>query len=455
MRTRIERLVTLVLAGVAACGGSQEQPAVVASGDAGKLPTASGGEFTPFGDEDSFACAAPLGPFAPGLRPATAVDYIEVRGPLGSNPSSFEDAGVDPPAESKAGTPCATATDKDACATTLRGARTGGWAEGICGPPMRTESFLVYTRGDTVGTAGTAAEVTALLAPIDSAEEARLVLLATKGVQLRCVDGKPRSGVRQNADGSYEIITTHGGCPSLRTRFRIETSGALSELASQSDGASCACGRRFEGLAGAAGGARHGLGAYFAEVAYLEAASVIAFRRLEAELEALGAPARLVQAAREARADEIRHAATAAELARLHGGRTTPVVAPPARRRSAFAIALENRVEGCVRETFGAVVAAWQARVARDPRIREELGVIARDEAAHAELAHDIAAWLEPLLSSAERAAIDDAASEAFEALYRELGAAPAAEVRALAGVPDVDVARFLLCRMGSLARAA
>src|SRR5262245_44328737 len=52
-------------------------------------------------------------------------------------------------------------------------------------------------------------------------------------------------------------------------------------------------------------------GAYFAELARLEAASVVAFRRLGDELRAWGAPARLTRAATRARRDEVRHARVA------------------------------------------------------------------------------------------------------------------------------------------------
>ena len=50
-------------------------------------------------------------------------------------------------------------------------------------------------------------------------------------------------------------------------------------------------------------------------------------------------------------------------------------------------IARENAEEGCVRETFGALLAAHQAAYACDPEVREVMTRIAGDELRHAALA--------------------------------------------------------------------
>jgi demethoxyubiquinone hydroxylase (CLK1/Coq7/Cat5 family) len=54
--------------------------------------------------------------------------------------------------------------------------------------------------------------------------------------------------------------------------------------------------------------------------------------------------------------------------------------------RSLEAIALDNVSEGCVRELYGALVATYQARVARDPEVRAVVTRIAREETQHAAL---------------------------------------------------------------------
>jgi len=59
-------------------------------------------------------------------------------------------------------------------------------------------------------------------------------------------------------------------------------------------------------------------------------------------------------------------------------------------RRTLFEVALENAVEGCVRETYGAAVGAWQARRAPDDRVRRAFAPVVADEARHADLAWDV-----------------------------------------------------------------
>ena len=162
-------------------------------------------------------------------------------------------------------------------------------------------------------------------------------------------------------------------------------------------------------------------GAYFARMAWLEAASVHAFRTLARELDAHGAPRALSCATRRAARDEVRHARVTRALARRHGARPARVRPPAARPvRSIAAIAVDNAVEGCVREAFGAVVLAWQARFAADPRVRRELSRIADDEAGHAALAWQIARFVEPKLSPTDRARVARARREAIDELARD-----------------------------------
>jgi hypothetical protein len=182
-------------------------------------------------------------------------------------------------------------------------------------------------------------------------------------------------------------------------------------------------GRRTDGIADPehASGTDEGLGATFAERAYLEAVSVHAFARLERELAAQGAPAVLLRDVRRARRDEIRHAAMMARLARRYGWAPTLPEAPlDIQVREAFAIARENAVEGCVRETYGAVVGLVEARGSRDPEVRRAMESISADECRHAELSWAIAAWMRPRLTTGEREAIDRAMQDAIARLARD-----------------------------------
>jgi hypothetical protein len=142
---------------------------------------------------------------------------------------------------------------------------------------------------------------------------------------------------------------------------------------------------------------------------FLEAASVVAFARLARELRLLRAPRRLVRGARRSRRDEIRHT----RMMRAVERKPVRVEVAQPHARSVLQIALENEIEGCVRETYGAAIARWQA--AKD-RFYER---IARDEARHAVLAHEVSRFLRARLSPTERAFLDRARDEAIDELVR------------------------------------
>ncbi|MEO8874282.1 MAG: ferritin-like domain-containing protein, partial [Polyangiaceae bacterium] len=102
-------------------------------------------------------------------------------------------------------------------------------------------------------------------------------------------------------------------------------------------------------------------------MAFLEAVSVHAFDRLEHELHAHGAQADLLLDARRARRDEERHTAMMTKLAARHGTYAQMPAAPkPTPIRSLVEIALENAVEGCVRETYGALRGLIESETATD-----------------------------------------------------------------------------------------
>ncbi|MGO8993152.1 MAG: ferritin-like domain-containing protein [Polyangiaceae bacterium] len=197
-------------------------------------------------------------------------------------------------------------------------------------------------------------------------------------------------------------------------------------------------GRRPEGLVACAP-ARHGdpIGSVLADMARLEAASVHAFGRLGAELASRRAPRSLVRAAERSAREEVRHARVMSRLARRHGAVPAPVsLSRRQRGRSLEVFAIENAVEGCVRECFGALVATYQASHAPDPELAREMGRIARDETRHAALAREIARWVEPRLSPASRARIRRAMCQALATLRCEVESTPAALARPL-GLPS------------------
>lgn len=207
-------------------------------------------------------------------------------------------------------------------------------------------------------------------------------------------------------------------------------------------------GRRPEGLAHR----RHATtaGAWLAEVARLEAASVPAFERLARELAAHGAPRRLVQAANRSMRDEVVHARMAAGLARRLGTNARWPQIGPLPVRSLEAVAIENAVEGCVSETIGAVLATYQARAARDRGIRRAFGRIARDEIVHAELAFDVFAWADARLGPRQRRRVRAAIGEAIAELGPTAIAAPTPELHEL-GLPNVRAAERMIAKTHAL----
>ena len=192
------------------------------------------------------------------------------------------------------------------------------------------------------------------------------------------------------------------------------------------------------------------IGAYFAAAARLEEASVVAFRVLAGELTAHGAPAALVAWCRRSATEEITHTRLTSMLARRY--RATPERAAYARVpevRTFEEIAAENAVEGCARESFGAVIAALQARHAADPVVARAMSSIAADELRHAELGWAVAEWCAPKLSRVARDRIDEARALAIAALVDEQRPF-SSEEQLLAGLPSAEVHSGLATRFRS-----
>jgi hypothetical protein len=202
------------------------------------------------------------------------------------------------------------------------------------------------------------------------------------------------------------------------------------------------CGRRPDGLAlveAEDGGtaARH-----LARMALLEAASVPAFARLARELEAHGAPAQLVARAHSAKEDEVRHARLLAGLAARGGAHSRGAFTrADEQARTLEPVAVENAVEGCVREAYGALLATYQAARATSPELREAFASIAEDERRHAALAADVDAWALDRLDGAARDRVEAARAGALAELaatldgyvaWPALGLPSAAEARKL-----------------------
>ena len=371
-----------------------------------------------------------------GVTPATPVDYLELRDVFGMSTNP-------PNVVSKSGTPCATASDPATCNANLAAlSTTDGWQPARGGGNAATVTVaLVYTRGDEVGTITSYDALKTFLAPVDDIHDAALLVALNPDIQHRVQCGAHTAGATV---GGFDVEAQTGDTCGAGSHLDdevvfVSASGDVSveqDVVLQQGDPNCVSGRRPAGLARGASRAGNDVGAFFAECARLEAASVVAFERMARELRAHGAPASLVAAAERAKRDEIRHARVTAVLARRHGVEPEPPVIEERGVRELFEIAIENAVEGCVRETYGALVATHQRDHATDPRVAAAMKRIARDETHHAALAWDLAAWIEGRLDDEERTEVARARREASTLLRRQLAAPVAPALADDAGLP-------------------
>jgi hypothetical protein len=193
------------------------------------------------------------------------------------------------------------------------------------------------------------------------------------------------------------------------------------------------------------------LGSFFAASARLEAASVPAFQALARELRAHGAPGTLVRRARRSACEERVHFALASRLAARYGARAARPIVERLPVRSLEAVALENAVEGCVNETWSAVVTLRQAFAARDRVVAQVARAIAEDELRHARLSWAVDRWARSRLGPSSRRRLDEARAAAAADISRDLARhpPPSALVQA-AVIPAQDSANDMLTALGA-----
>lgn len=245
-----------------------------------------------------------------------------------------------------------------------------------------------------------------------------------------CVSMLRRAGISSSPD---DCDVTFSG-DEVTARITYETYGS---------GPGCPTeGRRPEGLVEPGRIPGNPVGAWFARAAWLEAASIHAFLHLANELKDHGAPRELQKLAVASARDEIRHTAIMTALARKYGAEPPKVEVVLPAGRSLEAIAIENAAEGCVRETWGAVIALWQAQRAQDAEARAAFTTIARDEVRHAALAWAIDRWATARLDDRAQIRVALAREAAVKALRDE----PFDDIPLL-GLPAGEHARQLLGR--------
>lgn len=365
-------------------------------------------------------------------RPNVAVDRLEMR-----SETRLGDGGVAFDVMAKAGTTCSTATNLAACTASFENLTSSGETYSFSGL-VPTNRYLAYTRGDSVGAAGNNEKVRALLQPFDVDGDG-IVLLNLNGYAFDC--SMPNV---KDVPGGREYIASSGfacgaGTIQYEHRLLVKTDGTIEELQKVVEAygdPNCAIGRlpaEYACEPFAKGSATE----YLSRVAELEAASVFAFERLADELVAFGAPTSLIERARASAREEVTHAEAMREACVRFGGVPRAAAKPELGVRSLLEMALENATEGCVRETYGAAVAAFQSARAEDQLLRSEMVQIAEDEMGHAALSWEIHAWALSALSESDRLLVSAAQRSSVRALGSALASDEPTAGRDVLGLPS------------------
>lgn len=357
---------------------------------------------------------------------------------------------------------CRTAKDAAKCRASVNVSKQApasgrGWYPEGRGQVPGPVHYAVATRGDEVFVVEDQAALAKAVAPIESPEEAVALARLTSGPNVVC--NRPNVTVKGTSYvvKSVSASACGGVSEALLTITQAGELSTSSRMLKESE-SGCAEGRRPVGLEESGAAWLMSLRAHFEEIAYMEAAAVLAFDDLIAQLTHLHAPADLLARVRVARRDEVRHARVARRLVTRFGG----VYRAPTRSRRAchevsrFELARENATEGCVREAMGALVAAHQAAHAKDALVRRSFARIAEEELAHAELSWDLDAWLLAGLSAPQRTEVERARQDALAALLATSNQEPCEEVRRVAGMPTAAVAVSMARALaGEVLRAA
>lgn len=389
---------------------------------------------------------------AAGFTTSLPYDYVAVRqvnGPFQQNadaapaPSWTLDKFM---VLSETGTPCGTASDA-ACKTQVA-RHPSQFVQSYCVQAC-VEYSVVTTRGNEVKRWATDAELATLFGKVDTADEAILFALRS-GFSAPCVS---REG------NELRVVATHykDTCPIVfeRVTMRVSETGELEVIGAvelpNHPGTGACVGRVPAGLCSVSEARNESaVGDFLANAAHLEDASVYAFERLARELTAYGAPRDMVAAALHAADDEVRHARVIGALATARGGQPVAAEVHELSLRTLEEIAIENATEGCVRETYGALVGGYQARHAGDLGVRSAMREVAADEARHASLSHRVHQWAMSMLDVDARARVLAAQRDAIIELTLACREEVDERLRALLGLPSSAVAQALLRELSS-----
>ncbi len=394
-----------------------------------------------------------------GLHPSEAFDSMELHHLVWLQGASAIDNLIE-----QVGQACKSAGDAAACQAELPkavSALDAACTADATGLPPACGDKLVTTGANGVKTWDLDSQLLQLLGTIDTPQEAAWVAQRSALAQgfSACMYA-PYGSVRP-VQGGYQVVlykidSVCGASTTTTSRslYFVSQSGEVklitSEVVSQQTGLPiCGTGRKPEGfVASAPSMARNSnsnaLGDFLATCAQLESVSIDAFEILADELQHHGAPTELVALARQAAADEVRHASLMTQLANAHHSHVQTPVITRAAPRSLEAIAIENAVEGCVGETYGALVATYQAEHAQEPQLAAALAEIAVDETKHAQLSWRLSAWLDTRLPPDAQERVAQVRARAFATLRDQLATAGDPSLYTLGGMPRPELAQAL-----------
>ncbi len=445
--------IYLFLRGLFATSSRRALVASLVSAGCGAVPDDDGPDFagvsaTASSSEASEPAFAPLAlkPTCDGVlwRPLTAIaptiapNYVAWR----SGAQIHQQLGVR----------CEGAEDPRVCEAAVRYVDTHGTSPGY---------NVLSTTGDNVET-WRDATLLDLLGVVDTADEA-LMLAAAAGYLVSCY-GAPNdldpSASQLNAfalpDGwelwlnpSFDTLAC--GIVS-RYRLHVSSSGQITELAREDRDLPCPPslpampGRRPPGLVitteSRSGPSR--IGARVARDAHYEAASVPAFEILARELAMHGAPASLRRRALDAADDEVRHAQMMTNLANRFGASVSPHSLAATRCRGLTEVVLDNAVEGCIGETFAAMLATFQSINCPDVAVRAAMRSIAADETEHAAFSWHLHRWGTMRIGETSQRRVRAAQRAALRRLRADTSE-PRPVVASALGLPTLSQRRQLL----------
>lgn len=369
-----------------------------------------------------------------GLNPTYFVDGLALYGVDSQGRSSITEAG---------GPPCVNAINLNQCTQSIYSLN-----------QSLSSNALIVTNADAVNVLQSQLDVKSFLGQLSHSQKV-FTWMHSNGISLSCVHDD--SAVLADPDGqNWSAVYTEfsqNGSDSVRERVRLNisvTDWSIVEMdravVSTSNFGGLCYGRLPHGRLSLALGEiqSEAVGDMLARHAAYEAASVIAFIQLHRELNALGAPLSLLSRIEKAADDERRHAIQVGALAERYGKTMESFSFEASPERDMEAIAINNMQEGCVGESWGALIGLYQAQHACDPVIAETMTQVAMDEVEHASLSWEINDWLSEQLSADALERVKLARQVSLDRVVKRTNKPVDRESQLLAGLPEPEVAELL-----------